>query len=509
MEKQTLGRYEIAAELGRGAMGTVYQARDPRINRTVAIKTIHVRGASAEEEKEFLDRFFREAQAAGKLAHPGIVTVYDAGEDEASKTPYIVMEYIAGATLEAMSQQGIALPMALELTRQLAEALHYAHAQGIVHRDIKPANIIVTDEGRAKITDFGVAKLTVSEFTQTGQVLGTPSYMSPEQLGGGKIDGRSDLFSLGVTLYILLTGAKPFSGETVSAITFKVAYQEPTPATQLNAALNPDYDYVLQRALAKEAEERYRNGKEFAADLEDLRSAVPPRSQRAARTNRPTAVAEKTRVSDAGGAAAAAAPALAAAPTTVVEPPSLTWRSAVPWLRYRLASLPLRVQLALALVLVLVAGGFAFFINGPQPAEVELSGSSAEAPEIFGAAAPENFGAAAPENFGSHTATLRVRGTHPFHRGQLTVFLDNHRLQSIGLHGGGLRKQYWGLRKTPLAGGFDFSLPVAAGNHTFRVEVSSGGFFQSGQIQGAFSARGRKLLHVTVSGGEIGLQWVE
>src|SRR5438067_1612557 len=403
MEKQTLGRYEIAAELGRGAMGTVYQARDPRINRTVAIKTIHVRGASAEEEKEFLDRFFREAQAAGKLAHPGIVTVYDAGEDEASKTPYIVMEYIAGATLEAMSQKSIALPMALDLTRQLAEALHYAHAQGIVHRDIKPANIIVTDEGRAKITDFGVAKLTVSEFTQTGQVLGTPSYMSPEQLGGGKIDGRSDLFSLGVTLYILLTGAKPFSGETVSAITFKVAYQEPTPATQLNAALNPDYDYVLQRALAKTPEERYRNGKEFAADLEDLRSAVPPRSQHAASKRRPAAVAEKTRVSDAG-AAAAAAPALAAAPTTVVEPPSFTWRSAVPWLRYRLARLPLRVQLALALVLVLVAGGFAFFINGPQPAAVELRRSSAEAPEVFGAAAPDNFGAAAPENFGSHPA---------------------------------------------------------------------------------------------------------
>src|SRR5437016_1449800 len=332
MEKQTLGRYEIAAELGRGAMGTVYQARDPRINRTVAIKTVQLRGASAEDDKEYLERFFREAQAAGKLAHPGIVTVYDVGEDEASKTPYIVMEYIAGATLEAMGQKGIELTTVLELTKQLAEALHYAHAQGIVHRDIKPANIIVTGEGRAKITDFGVAKLTVSEFTQTGQVLGTPSYMSPEQLAGGKIDGRSDLFSLGVTLYTLLTGAKPFGGETVSEITFKVAYQEPTPATPLNAALNPDYDYVLQRALAKEAEERYRNGKGVARGLDDLRPAVPPRSQRAARKRRPAAVAEKTRVSD---AAAAAAPALAAAPTTVVQPPSLTWRSAVPWLRYR------------------------------------------------------------------------------------------------------------------------------------------------------------------------------
>src|SRR5438874_1398682 len=311
MQKQRLGRYEIVAELGHGAMGTVYQARDPRINRTVAIKTVQLRGASAEDDKEYLERFFREAQAAGKLAHPGIVTVYDVGEDEASKTPYIVMEYIAGATLEAMGQKGIELATVLELTKQLAEALHYAHAQGIVHRDIKPANIIVTGEGRAKITDFGVAKLTVSEFTQTGQVLGTPSYMSPEQLAGGKIDGRSDLFSLGVTLYTLLTGAKPFGGETVSEITFKVAYQDPVPATQLNAALTPDYDYVLQRALAKKAEERYRTGQEFAADLGDLSARTQPRSQRAARTNRPTAVAEKTRVSDAGGAAAAAAPALA------------------------------------------------------------------------------------------------------------------------------------------------------------------------------------------------------
>jgi len=171
--------------------------------------------------------------------------------------------------------------------------------------------------------------------------------------------------------------------------------------------------------------------------------------------------------------------------------------------------LPLRLQLALAMVLVLVAAGFAFFVNGPQPAEVELSSTSTAEPEIFGAGVPENFGAAAPENFGSHTATLRVRGTHPFYRGQVSIFLDNHRLQSVPLHGGGVRKQYWGLRKMPLSGGFDLSLPVAAGNHTLRVEVASGSFFQSGQIQGKFVAGGRKLLHVTVSGGEIGLRWVE
>jgi serine/threonine-protein kinase len=509
MEKQKLGRYEIVAELGHGAMGTVYQARDPRIDRTVAIKTVQMRGASAVDEKEFLERFFREAQAAGKLAHPGIVTVYDVGEDEASKTPYIVMEYIAGATLEAMTSNGIKPAAALDLTKQIAEALHYAHAQGIVHRDIKPANIIVTGEGRAKITDFGVAKLAVSEFTQTGQVLGTPSYMSPEQLSGGKIDGRSDLFSLGVTLYILLTGAKPFSGETISEITFKVAYQQPKPATQLNAALNPDCDYVLERALAKNAEDRYRNGQELAADLDDLRAGKRPRSQRVARKPGERGVAEKTRTIHATGAAAAPAPAVAVAPTTVVQPPAFGWRTAVPWLRYRLASLPLRLQLALALVLVLVAGGFAFFINGPQPAEVELSSTATSEPEVFGAGVPENFGAAAPENFGSHTATLRVRGTHPFHRGQLTVFLDDRKLQSITLRGGGVHKQYWGLRKTPLAGGFDFSLPVAAGSHKLRIEVASGTFFQSGQIQGSFAARAHRLLRVTLQSGEIGLQWLE
>ena len=133
------------------------------------------------------------------------------------------------------------------------------------------------------------------------------------------------------------------------------------------------------------------------------------------------------------------------------------------------------------MVLVLVAAGFAFFINGPQPTEVELSSTSGAEPEIFGAGVPENFGAAAPENFGSHTATLRVRGTHPFYRGQVSIFLDNHRLQSVPLHGGGVRKQYWGLRKMPLSGGFDLSLPVAAGNHTLRIEVASGSFFQSGQ----------------------------
>src|SRR5579872_2981293 len=227
---QQLGRYEILAELGRGAMGTVFKARDPRIGRIVAIKTISIASGSPKEEKEFRERFFREAQAAGRLAHPGIVTIHDVSEE--GQTPFIVMEFIAGKTLDELAPLPPA--KALELVRQVAEALDYAHAQGIVHRDIKPANIIVTEDGRAKITDFGIAKHGTTEFTISGQVLGTPSYMAPEQLTGEKLDGRADLFSLGIVLYILLTGNKPFAGESLTQITFKLAYQEPAPATQVN-----------------------------------------------------------------------------------------------------------------------------------------------------------------------------------------------------------------------------------------------------------------------------------
>ncbi|MGH7753563.1 MAG: serine/threonine-protein kinase, partial [Gemmatimonadales bacterium] len=177
-----LGRYEILEEIGRGAMGTVFRARDPKIDRVVALKTISIAGLGPADQKEFHQRFFREAQAAGKLSHGGLVTIHDVGEDESTQTPFIVMEYIQGKTLEELGR-GERLPTAttLELAKQVAEALDYAHSQKIVHRDIKPANIIVTADGRAKITDFGVAKLQMTQFTQPGQVLGTPAYMSPEQ----------------------------------------------------------------------------------------------------------------------------------------------------------------------------------------------------------------------------------------------------------------------------------------------------------------------------------------
>jgi len=276
---ERLGRYEIIAELGRGAMGTVYRARDPKIDRIVALKTITVAGIGPADEEEYRQRFFREAQAAGKLSHGGLVTIFDVGEDEKSKTPFIVMEFIEGKTLEELGR-GERLPTetALGLIQQIAEALDYAHGRKIIHRDIKPANIIVTGEGRAKITDFGIAKLAMTQFTQPGQVLGTPAYMAPEQLSGGAVDGRSDIFSLGVILYWLLTGDKPFAGDTTTAVSFKIVYQEPIPATQINPSLSPEFDYMLSRALAKDAAGRYQRGRELAEDLADLLDGRPPRS---------------------------------------------------------------------------------------------------------------------------------------------------------------------------------------------------------------------------------------
>jgi eukaryotic-like serine/threonine-protein kinase len=275
-----LGRYEIVAEIGRGAMGSVYKARDPKIDRFVAIKTVLLHQSVIHEQQEFRRRFFIEAQAAGRLLHPGIVAVFDVGEEPGTSDPYIVMEYIEGQTLrEVLASNNKKLPVndALRITQELAEALDYAHALGVVHRDIKPANILITKEGQAKISDFGIAQLDLTHMTLPGRVLGTPAYMSPEQLEGEQVDGRSDLFSLGAILYTALTGYRPFQGNSATTVCFKVANREPLQATSLAPELPPELDAVIGRALAKDPTERYQRGKEFAEDLRKLRERAPAR----------------------------------------------------------------------------------------------------------------------------------------------------------------------------------------------------------------------------------------
>ena len=271
---ERFGRYEILAELGRGAMGVVYKARDPKINRVVAVKTISLAGQPADEEQEYRERFYREAEAAGRLSHPGIVTIFDVGEEPETRAPYIVMEFVGGQSLDKLlSAQDRKLPLetALQLTHELAEALDCAHGQGVVHRDLKPANILLTEDGHAKIADFGVAKLNLANHTLAGRALGTPAYMSPEQLNGEAVDGRSDLFSLGVVLYTILTGYRPFQGNSALTVSYKVVNRDPIPATVLDTELPPALDYIIARAMAKDPAQRYQRGMEMALDIQDLR----------------------------------------------------------------------------------------------------------------------------------------------------------------------------------------------------------------------------------------------
>ncbi len=275
-EIKRFGRYEIVAELGRGAMGVVYQARDPQIDRLVAVKAVSLWGQEPDEEKEFRLRFMHEAQAAGRLHHPGIVAIFDVGENAENHDPYIVLEYVAGEPLNRILARERKLPLekALQLAEEIAEALDYAHAQGVIHRDIKPGNILIAQDGHAKIADFGIAKLNLAHFTLPGKVLGTPAYMAPEQLAGEGVDGRSDLFSLGVILYAMVTGHSPFQGDSATTVCFKVANREPVAASALDLSLPPELDDVISRAMAKDPEQRYQRGAELAEDLLQLQQLL-------------------------------------------------------------------------------------------------------------------------------------------------------------------------------------------------------------------------------------------
>jgi serine/threonine protein kinase len=266
------GRYEIVGELGRGAMGVVYKARDPQIDRLVALKTVSLQGQEPEQDEEFCQRFFYEAQAAGRLQHPGIVAIFDAGEDPESHNPYIVLEYVAGESLNRILSREKKLPLAdaMRLAEEIASALDYAHAQGVVHRDIKPANILITEDGYAKIADLGIAKLNQAHSTVHHHVLGTPAYMAPEQLSGEGADGRSDLFSLGVILYAMVTGHSPFPGSSAATVCFKVVNREPVPASAFDLDMPRGLDAVIARAMAKDPNSRYQRGSDFAADLRQL-----------------------------------------------------------------------------------------------------------------------------------------------------------------------------------------------------------------------------------------------
>lgn len=286
-----LGRYKILGELGRGAMGVVYRGEDPLLNRTVAIKTI-ILSSDAQERAEYEARFYQEARAAGGLNHPHLITIYDIGRE--GDTAYMAMELLEGVELrELMKRSRVALPLALEIASQVADGLAFAHQHGVVHRDIKPANVMVIRGRHAKIMDFGIARVRVSDIqTQAGAVLGSPKYMSPEQVTGQRADHRSDIFSLGIVIHELVCGSPPFSASTVPALMHAITIVTPPPPSAVDRSLPGMLDLIVAKALEKEPDARYQDAAQIAADLRACLELLTDST--AAATMSPPAAMEET-----------------------------------------------------------------------------------------------------------------------------------------------------------------------------------------------------------------------
>jgi eukaryotic-like serine/threonine-protein kinase len=381
---EKLGRYVIVRELGKGAMGIVYEGKDPNIGRRVAIKTARrdVMQASGMAD-EIMARFLREARAAGQLNHPNIITIYDAGEENG--IAWIAMEYLEGGDLHDLVKKRRTLEMKeiVEIGALICEALASAHDRGIIHRDIKPANMMLADDGAVKVADFGIAHVSDSNLTQDGALIGTPHYMSPEQFMGQKVDGRSDLYSVAIMLYELLTGEKPFTGEALSTVMHHCIKTDPVPPKELNFAVGDPINTVIMKALSKSPEDRYPDGRAMAAALRESLSPAPDpailtlaaATGETARMAPRDAAADETVVtaSDADATVAggpppgveAAAPAEAAA---AMEGPTPGARKKV-------------LLFAAAAVVLVVLGGLA----------VMLASGGSEAPGGDSAAVPENY----------------------------------------------------------------------------------------------------------------------
>ncbi|MGH9362232.1 MAG: serine/threonine-protein kinase, partial [Thermoanaerobaculia bacterium] len=271
----TVGRYRILGFLGAGAMGEVYLAEDPHIERKLAIKTVRLAGRPQEVE-ERTRRLLREARAAGRLIHPHVVTLFDAGEAEGML--YLAFEFVEGSDLAArLETSALSLYEVMRIVRETAEALDFAHRHGIVHRDIKPSNILLDSGGRVKVADFGIAKVTgqSTELTVAGSVMGSPQYLSPEQIRGDELDGRSDIFSLGVLLYELLSGKRPFDGDTITTLVYQILHQDPPPISSLRGDLPPRVEKLLDGMLAKDREERLATAGQVAEELAAIERELP------------------------------------------------------------------------------------------------------------------------------------------------------------------------------------------------------------------------------------------
>jgi serine/threonine-protein kinase len=535
----------------------VYKARDPRINRVVALKTISLAGQPPEEDREYRERFFREAEAAGRLSHPGIVIIFDAGEEPETRAPYIVMEYVGGESLEkllARSDRKLPVDKALQLTIEIAEALDSAHCMGVVHRDLKPANILLTEEGHAKIADFGVAKLSLAHQTSAGRAWGTPAYMSPEQLNGDVVDGRSDLFSLGVILYTILTGHRPFQGNSALTVSYKVVNRDPIPATLLDTALPPGLDYIITRAMAKDPRERYQRGMEMVLDLQHLQQGKEPWSktwlqgsreeasaaQAAKETLRPSSLSHKTvvyRSTTKPPAAVAGKPTVIEVKRTVIRKLYIGAWLLIAFLVFGLTAISLNRPLSprpISQLPVIEPGtsmntapppvGASSSVPKPpdygithagrktqrssvrgipiSPAKL-LKNVSNDSKQAMGASHPEhtNF-AIATQTSSLALATLGIEIEHTFPAAHLTIWVDD-RLAFTRLISGNDKKTLGVFHH--VAGHEFHAVQVTAGKHKLRVQVSaaagSGGsaYNASSNLDGDFIAAQENMLHITFS----------
>ena len=364
MTPEKFGRYEVMAEVGDGAMGRVYSAWDPAVGRVVAVKTVKRELLTRDTAPEYLRRFRNEGIAVGGLSHPAIVAVYDVGED------FLVMEYVEGRTLQAILRERGRLPPeeVQRLLAPVADAVDFAHKRSIVHRDIKPANVMVQTDGRPKLMDFGVAKVETSVMTQTGQILGSPTYMAPEQIAGQLVTGRSDVYSLAVVAYEMLTGQPPFQGNTITAVIYRVMHDAPPPPRQWNSALPHRYDEVFAKALQKDPLQRYETAGALVAalDLREMELALTPDpfpdldTEKIALTEEQAAELARVTAASRSGSGRPAADGLEApaGPTA----PGAARRGAAPRRRWPLVVVAMAILAAIAAAIALTRGG--------RPAEV-------------------------------------------------------------------------------------------------------------------------------------------
>ena len=461
-EPKILGRYEITGEIGRGMMGVVYRAVDPVLGRTVALKTVNIRLAAADEDRaSFEARFMTEARAAALLSHPAIVTVHDLGRDAATETLYIALEHLEGRTLAEIIREDGALSWrrALAIGGRIAGALDHAHEHGIIHRDVKPANIMVLPGGEPKLMDFGIARIDAADLTAPGDFLGTPSYMSPEQASGTALDGRSDVFSLGAVLYLALTGRRAFDAPSVPGVMARVVNEPAGPLAVSD--LPADAEYILERCLTKAPAGRYARARHLEEDIDDVLAGRPARHREAWST--------------ATLAPAAAPPPAGGSPGDVV----IRWVDRLGW----------RGLAAVGAGLILIAVGAGVLRRPPAP-----QSTAVPAPVAPPAPAP--------------SSRLEVSFRHPFRVGTVRVWIDDVLALEETVPGLVTRD----LLAIKLRRGTSKAvLDVPPGERVVRVQVDDGGGFRaSRRIRGTFVGGEGRRLDVVVDGvlqKELALVW--